>query len=60
MNENPWKVERLSVGYGIYRKTTNEEYANKAGDNLIFDTYSETKLFVDRLNMNEARFIAAS
>jgi len=41
-----WQVEDVGNGYAIYQKDVNREWKNSSGDNLLFETEGEARLYL--------------
>jgi hypothetical protein len=41
-----WQVEDVGNGYAIYHKEVNQEWRDSRGDNLLFETEGEARLYL--------------
>ena len=41
-----WQVEDVGNGYAIYQKDVNREWKDSKGDNLLFETEGEARLYL--------------
>ena len=44
-----WQVEDVGNGYAIYHKEVNQEWRDSKGDNLLFETEGEARLYLRKV-----------
>ena len=44
-----WQVEDVGNGYAIYKKDVNQEWRDSKGDNLLFETEGEARLYLRKV-----------
>jgi len=44
-----WQVEDVGNGFAIYKKDVNQEWKDSKGDNLLFETEGEARLYLRKV-----------